>query len=205
MDKVSYIPVGIDINYFKKSPRKESIDGIDLKDKFVIISVANMVPVKGIEILIEAFKNLDEQTEKNIELLLVGSYHGEYGQKLIELSEHKSNIHLLGKKNDVRPYITEADVFVIPTLNIGRKEAQGVAPLEAMSMHVPVLASDLDGLRDVMINHKDNLFESGNVEELLKKLLKLYEVKTVPNKIEEHFRLDSMNKSYNELYESIYF
>jgi glycosyltransferase involved in cell wall biosynthesis len=204
---VSYIPVGIDTNYFKPRLKSGFIEGIDLKDKFIIISVANMVPVKGIEVLIEAFKKLDLQVEKELELILIGSYNGIYGEKLLQLTAKNKNIHFLGKKMDVRPYLAEADVFVIPTLNKGRKEAQGVAPLEAMAMGIPVIASDLEGLRDVMKGYEQNLFQPGSAEDLKSKLLKILNCNDIRgNKVSDYpdlFTDVSMIRSYEYLYKHV--
>jgi glycosyltransferase involved in cell wall biosynthesis len=202
---ISYIPVGIDMNYFKPLPKQNNLEGIDLKDKFVIISVANMVPLKGIEVLIEAFLKIDKNKDVRIELLLVGSHRGDYGKKLIHLASGYSNIHFLGKKMDVRPYLAEADVFVIPTISHG--EGQGVAPLEAMAMGIPVIASDLAGLKDVMKGYEKNLYQPGNVEELIKRLLAaFYEKNEKVNEelsFPEVFTLKAMINSHQQLYDSI--
>lgn len=105
---------------------------------------------------------------------------------------------------DVRPYLAEADAFVIPTLDEGRKEAQGVAPLEAMSMGIPVLASDLDGLRDVMKNFRDQLFEAGNSIELTNQLNKILNKENLDTKeylgVLSIFTLEKMIYSHEVLY-----
>ena len=169
---VSYIPVGIDFDVFYPRERTYQIDDIPIKkDCFVIISVANMVPVKGIEVLIEAFLNFEKKVYTPSKLILVGDSQKEYKSKLQQQSKASQNIYFLGKKKDVRPYLAEADLFVIPTLDKGRKEGQGVATLEAMAMGIPVIASDLDGLRDVMNHAKDQLFEAGNTRQLEKLIL----------------------------------
>lgn len=60
----TYIPVGIDTSYFSPRVKTNKVEEIDLEDKKVIISVANMVPVKGIEVLIEAFIELEKITSQ---------------------------------------------------------------------------------------------------------------------------------------------
>ena len=72
----------------------------------------------------------------------------------------------LGKKLDVRHYIAEADLYVIPTLNEGRKEGMPMALVEAMSMGIPVLGSDISGIRYVLKDFQNLLFKAGNSKEL---------------------------------------
>ena len=90
----------------------------------------------------------------------------------------EQQVNFLGKKPDVRPYIAASDLYVIPTLNEGRKEGMPMALVEAMSMGVPVFGSDISGINFVLKDFKTLLFEAGNEEVLSKKIkgLKLFPV-----------------------------
>jgi glycosyltransferase involved in cell wall biosynthesis len=199
---ITYIPVGINTSDFKPRLRVGNIDELSMNNKFVIISVANMVPIKGIQVLIEAFNSLPKEIKECSILLLVGSYNGSYGDFLIDITKDDPNIYFLGKKIDVRPYLAEADLFVIPTIGIG--EGQGVAPLEAMAMGVPVVASDLEGLRDVMQGFKEGLFSPGNVKELETKIREHVQrnspVERTAHEFNEVFKVEKMIQSYHDLY-----
>ncbi|TXG38874.1 glycosyltransferase family 4 protein [Seonamhaeicola maritimus] len=166
--KVEYIPLGVDTEFYK--PQKKSIKlqnelGVQPSD-FVVITVANLVPVKGVEVLIEAVKNLKDDS---IKLLIVGDYNNNYGKDL--KNRYESNwVQFIGKQNDVRPYIALSDVFVIPTKNEGRKEGQPIAPLEAMAMGKVVVGSNVSGIKDILHEFGGNLIEPGNIKSLSLKI-----------------------------------
>jgi glycosyltransferase involved in cell wall biosynthesis len=169
--KTKAVPMalGVDTQYYK--PRKKEIpEGLYIgNDDFVIVSVANLVPVKGIEDLLIAVSQLND---KKIKTFIVGNNENDYGQNLIKTYQNE-NIYFLGKRNDVRPYLAMADVFVIPTKNEGRKEGMPVAPLEAMAMGIPVIGSKISGITDVLKLYPEHLFEAGNNHDIKAKILRI--------------------------------
>lgn len=159
------VPLGIDTDYYspKGFQKKRS-------HKFQIVSVANLVEVKGIEVLIEAVETLDDD---NVELQIVGDTRSKYAQNLIKsikLKGKENQIKFLGKKSDVRPFLVNSDLYVIPTLNKGRKEGMPMALVEAMCMAVPTLGSDISGINYVLKDFPEMLFEASNVSELAIKI-----------------------------------
>lgn len=159
------IPIGIDTDYynpdhFEKKP----------SNSFKIITVANLVPVKGIEVLIHAIHHLNDS---EITLDILGDNSNEYGQELQQLCQSlgmSKQITFHGKKLDVRPYIAQSDMYVIPTLNQGRKEGMPMALVEAMCMGIPLLGSDITGINFVLKDFNNLLFEAGNFNELSQKI-----------------------------------
>ncbi|HUH27119.1 glycosyltransferase, partial [Gelidibacter sp.] len=119
------IPLGIDTDYYNADAVTEPIE-VDTS-KLHIITVANLVPVKGIQVLIEAVHRLHDQ---NIKLSILGDYDNDYGHAMVALSARlgmQMQIHFLGKQLDVRPYLAVANLYVIPTLDEGRKEGMPMA------------------------------------------------------------------------------
>ncbi|WP_242087526.1 glycosyltransferase [Aestuariivivens sediminis] len=175
INKVIIIPLCVDVKRF--SPLKKtykSPEGLIFeKEDFIIISVANLAPVKGIEILLDAVVRLNDKT---IKVLIVGDNNNEYGKDLISNYKDFSNIFFLGKHLDVRPYLALADLFVIPTKDEGRKEGLPIAPMEAMSSKRIVLGSDITGIREVLKSFPDFLFISGDRDELISKIVKVKEM-----------------------------
>ena len=94
------IPLGLDTDYYspKHFPSKEETN------VFRIITVANLVPVKGIEILIDAVVSL---SHSNIELTVLGDDRSDYANELkqkVKDSGKENQIRFLGKHTDVRPF-----------------------------------------------------------------------------------------------------
>ena len=204
------IPLGIDTAYY--NPKSVSDKKEELTPIFHIITVANLVPVKGIQVLIEAIHSLKDSS---VQLTVLGDYDNDYGHDLVALSERlemQGNIHFLGKKLDVRPYIEKANLYVIPTLNEGRKEGMPMALVEAMSMAVPVLGSDITGINYVLKDFKELLFTAGDVQDLA---LKIEQIRAKDSQsrleigqnlrryCEAHFTMDSFIKAHEALYKTI--
>ena len=165
-----HIPLGIDTSFYNPELFKKKTS----TENFNIITVANLVPVKGIEVLIKAIYILKE---KKIHLNILGDDRDDYAsflKKMVFDLKLNDQITFLGKHIDVRPFIANAHLFVIPTLNEGRKEGMPMALVEAMSMSIPVLGSNISGINFVLKDFPDLLFEANNKSELANKILEIY-------------------------------
>lgn len=200
------IPLGIDTTYY--SSQKNTVNN----DVFTIITVANLVPVKGIEILLHALKEINSDT---VELKILGDSDNDYSKKMKALT---SSLHLehqvqfLGRQLDVRPYISESDLYVIPTLNQGRKEGMPMALVEAMSMGIPLLGSNITGINFVLKDFKELLFEAGNAKALSKKIVEIQSMsieersalgRQLRSYCEEHYSLSAFIDAHELLYKEI--
>lgn len=203
-----YLPLGINTNYF--APKVFDIELANNlcinKTDFVVISVVNLTPLKGIENLINAFNKLNLNDAK---LLIVGNNQNEYGKMLINNFQNEQ-VKFVGKQVDVRPFLSLADVFCISTSIVG--EGQGVAPIEAMSMGIPVIGSRVSGITDILEGFEDLMFEASSVDQLSKLLHQAYklsdsELKEIGlkmrEKVENHYTLESFIKSREHVYESL--
>jgi glycosyltransferase involved in cell wall biosynthesis len=214
MSKVNavYLPLGLDTEFYKPQAYHSGTAkayGIQTSD-FVVISVVNMVEVKGIEILIEA---VVQSEIPNIKLLLVGNDQSNYVEQLKHkyLKDH-SNIIFTGKQLEVRHHLSMADVFVIPTKNEGKREGMPMAPVEAMSMGVPVIGSKVSGITDILEGFEDWTFEASNVNELSDLLHQAYKLpnselkeigQRMREKVKNQYTFEAFIKSREHIYESL--
>lgn len=168
-DKIVQIPLAVDIERFVPLKKALSVPtGQTFKpNDLIIVSIANLVPVKGIEILLDAVEQLNDDS---IKVLIVGDANNDYGEQLMSDYMHNDHIYFLGKHLDVRPFLAVADLFVIPTKDEGRREGLPIAPMEAMASGRIVLGSDITGVREVLKAFPDCQFQPGNVNELLQKI-----------------------------------
>jgi len=193
LEKVTEISLGVDINYY--TPKfKNNNDFLETlcvdENDFVIVSVVNLIPVKGIEILIKAIIELDSP---KIKLYIVGNDTGDYGKEVKRLAQGNSTIAFLGKKADVRPYHAIADLFVIPTLALG--EGLPVAPLEAMASGKIVIGSNVSGVKDILKPFPNCLFEPNNVQALKECILNIIAMKQEERiQLELQMRTEVVNK-----------
>lgn len=208
--KVVPIPLGVNTSYYTPSNKKDEkfLNQLNIKPTdFVIISVVNLIPVKGIELLIKAIIKLNTP---EIKLLIVGHDTGSYAQSLKQLAKGQETILFLGKKIDVRPYHSVADLFVIPTLERG--EGLPVAPLEAMASGKIVIGSNVSGVKDILRAFPENIFNPNDVNDLTKHILKIknmtqderkqMELK-MRNHIEQKYSLQHFITKHTQLYLNI--
>jgi len=169
LHKTVRFPLAIDTDKYQPTKPSESLKqqlGI-LPEDFVIITVANLVEVKGIETLLESVKQLNDS---QIKVLIVGDDTNPYAVKLKSLYNANNFVQFLGKQLDVIPYLALADLFVIPTKDEGRREGIPNAPLEAMAMECIVLGSNISGIRDILKVFPDCMFQAEDVSGLAKKI-----------------------------------
>ena len=160
------IPLGIDTEYYSA----KHFDKKHISEALEIITVANLVAVKGISVLIKAIKALDTP---QVKLTILGANTTEYGKMMVALVKElqlEHQISFIGQKPDVRPYLSKSDLYVIPTLDEGRREGMPMALVEAMSMGVPVLGSEVSGIKFVLKDFTQLMFMAGNVDDLQRKL-----------------------------------
>ena len=209
-DKIEPISLGVNIEIFQPN-NTFNLNREDLNlqaSDFVVITVANLVEVKGIEVLIQAIQALDDNCVK---LLVVGDYNNAYGEKL--KAEYESDtIRFFGKKPDVRPYLSLADVFVIPTKNEGRREGLPIALIEAMAQGRIAIGSNISGIKDVLKPFQDQLFEAGNINDLK---LKVETILNLDNKkkmeleslmvkhVQENYDISRFVEHHENLYKKI--
>ena len=152
-DKAITINKGHDIAWYANvsAHSKQSL-GIPA-DSFLFVCAANARRMKGVKYLLEATYLLPTNT--NIHLMLVG--HGmdtPYFKKLISESPIKNNIHLLGYRSDVLEVVKSADAFVLASIT---GEAITKAVIEAMSMGICPLITDISGNKNLVIDQQSGL------------------------------------------------
>lgn len=166
--KTTLIPRGVDVQTFQPIKKNEALakKWQLLPNNRVIMCVANLVPIKGVEILLKAFKDVaDEYLEWK--LMIVGDNNNQYGKAMLELTSKlglMKKVLFCGKQSDIQDYLSLAEVVVLPTLNKGRREGSPVALLEAMACGKNVLGSNISGIKDQLQPFSQHLLNAGDIE-----------------------------------------
>ena len=147
--KLCCIHNGINIGRYNKHTKQESIRnelGVGIDD-FLIGTVATMADYKGIPYLIEAAHIISPKIN-NARFILVGEGEKLEGYKaLVRSIGIKDSFRFLGLRNDVERILDALDVFVYPST---WSEAFGFAIAEAMIKSLPVIASDVGGIPELI-------------------------------------------------------
>jgi glycosyltransferase involved in cell wall biosynthesis len=178
VDKVSIIHSGVDVHRFiegaKHRTRKRKELGIPA-DSLVVGYVGWLIPIKGVTYLLDAMAEV-VQRHPNSLLLLVGK-GDEKGEEEIKLKEQVENLGLddnvrfLGWRPDVDKIMGCFDIFVLPSLN----EGMGRVLVEAMSAGLPIVASRVGGIPDLVKHGENGLLvppaNAGALEQAISNLL----------------------------------
>jgi len=151
INKIHLISNGVDVGKFNPS-----IDGTEIKrlykaeDKYIVFTARHHRPVYGIAYLIMAAK-LVISRKKDVVFIIGGdgpllNYHKELAGKL----GIKDHILFTGAipRNIIPKYYAASDIVVVPSL----QESWGLAATEAMACGKPVIASNVGGLPDQIID-----------------------------------------------------
>ena len=155
---VVQIPNAIDLNLIPKKSTKQFENQI--------IFAGRLSKEKGIATLLETATQLPD----NYHLLIAGS--GPLEEKVQNLADKKTNVHYLGyqSKQNLLSLIRGSDLLVQPSL----EEGMSSTLLEAMACGTCILASNIEGISEIVENNKTGLLvEPDNKDELLNKILDL--------------------------------
>ena len=166
-------------------------------DKTRIGFLGRICEEKGLNYLI-SLSNILNNKKINHELIIAGDIGDKrfikYIHKLKKLSSSNKSIKFIGKldNNQKEYFYKNIDLFILPSIN--SFEAFGIVQLEAMSYGVPVISSNINGVRTIINKTKNGyIFETKNLDDLLNKFLLFKK-----NKFSKKRVVDNLFKYYNK-------
>lgn len=148
--RVEYVPgVGLDINRFTEvtvdKQRKRRELGISV-GAFLVLSVGELNKNKNHEVIFRAIAKLNNSS---IFYLICGQGPQEkYLENLSQKLGLEKQIKFLGFRRDIAEICKVADIFAFPS----KREGLGLAALEAMASGLPIVTSNVHGIKDYSIN-----------------------------------------------------
>ncbi len=213
-EKIEIIPNGVNVNHFQPgTSSKMTRELLNLeKDTKVITFVGRLVRYKGIPYLLKAIPSILNQI-KNCQFLIIGD--GPLRRSLEEFTKKlkiSDNVKFLGSiPNFNLPLIySVSDIFVLPS--ISSSEGFGIVLIEAMSCEVPVIASNVGGIPNVIKNNETGLIiKPRNSFEIKNSIIKLLENeklrkqmgKNARKHVLKNFSFDKTARSTLNLYENL--
>jgi glycosyltransferase involved in cell wall biosynthesis len=187
-EKFIEIPFGVDLKKFQaKLVPLKSDNKIEayakkivnyVKDKFIRKNSLNLIFVggldkahyfKGISILLNSLFLLEPKAWR-LQIIGDGDMRAEY-ETLSKNLNLDDRVEFKGRlnDNDLIKAVQDSDLLVLPSIN--NNEAFGIVLIEALACGVPVIASDLPGVRSVFTDKQEGLlFKTGDIQDLKNKL-----------------------------------
>lgn len=113
----------------------------------LVIHVSNFRPVKQVDAVIDIFGHIHSQVPSKLLLVGDGPDLDKAGRRVRDLGLSDAVVQL-GEQEQIAPLLSVADLFLLPSA----QESFGLAALEAMACQVPVVASRVGGLPEVINN-----------------------------------------------------
>lgn len=208
--KVTVVNIGLpkDKFIFNQDARISLRKEFKITDSELVVgTVSRLVDFKGHRYLLEAFADLTKYSV-NLKLLIVGD--GELKENLVSLCK-KLNIEdrviFTGARKDIPELLSVMDIFAQPSKDFGG-ESFPVSILEAMSIGLPILASNVGDIK-YMINDKYGfIVKSESVQEIFNILMKISEPgfdlkalgKNSRERFLQEFTIDRMIRKMETLY-----
>lgn len=184
----------VNVGKFNKVGKKDS-------NVFTFISTGRMSKQKNQKLLISAFAKVSSK-HKNVRLLIAGD--GVLKDELLaQVKElNLSNVTFLGNINNVEDYYAISNAFILSSIY----EGLPMTILEAMAAHLPIISTDVGGVKDIVTDN-GLLTTSENEDELVDAMCKLVTDRKLCDELGEksfknvqQFDISVITKKYEDLY-----
>lgn len=150
-NEVVVMPNGIDLSHWSSLKKTHKIATVNLHP--VIGTVGSLVTKKGQKYLIQAFAQFTKKYPlARLEIVGDGPEKENLQALVTSMSLHR-NVSFLGSQKDIAPIVSKWDIFVLPSIS----ETFGIVILEAMALGLPVVATKVGGIPDIIDDGKNGL------------------------------------------------
>jgi glycosyltransferase involved in cell wall biosynthesis len=209
-DKVVYIPNSIEPDDHDRAPARAAIRaGLGISPEIKVLGmISRLVPKKAHQDLLQAYAEVIQVYPDTI-LLLAGD--GPLRKKLARQASQlniDNQVVFLGDRTDVPDLLATMDLFVHPTLS----EGMPYAVLEAMAAGLPVIASAVDGVQDLIVDGESGwLVKPAHPQKLAKRIIFALENQTLwpqigqaaAHRIAVEFSSQKMIMAYSAVYRTL--
>lgn len=210
--KVNVLYNAIDIKDFKKeiteTEKNKLKNQLGIEDEFIFLYTGRLMKEKGVKELILAFNKINKKHSKT-KLLIIGGTKSltekdPYKIELIKLANNNKNIIFTGqvKSKEIYKYYKIANAQIVPSLC---NEAFGLILLEGMASYLPIIATRVGAIEEILSNNGFYVSKDNIIEELIVKMEKVLNYKSNNNlkkeyeKTLEKFSLEKYCNNFSSL------
>lgn len=177
---------------------------------FNILFVGRLIPRKGVDYLINAVLSMKEE----VQLDIVGTGKNKFRGIIEAVKDVGITFHGRIPDDKLKDLYAKADVLVLPAIvdKNGDTEGLGMVLIEAIQSGVPVIASNVGGIPDIVIHEKTGLLvEQKDIEGLKEAILRIKNEKGLADKlkaeakkhIDKNFNSKVIIQKYKKLFEEV--
>ncbi len=182
--EIEVIPNFVDTEIFKPVKNHQLRKKFAPNDEKILIHVSNFRKVKRVQDVVRVFEIVRKKIPCKLVLVGDGPERGDV-ENLCRTLKLYDDVIFLGKQEALNEILCSADVFILPS----QTESFGLSALEAMSCGLPVIATNVGGLPEVVLHGETGyLTEVGNVERMASYVVELFEDKNKYEKFSEQAR-----------------
>lgn len=193
----------VDIKRFDKKPIDAFKKAVAPKGEKIMVHASNFRKVKRVCDVVRIFAAT--QKEVPCKLLMVGDGpERPVCEETINKLGLENEVRFMGKQEQMEEILAISDLFILPS----EYESFGLAALEAMAAHVPVLSSNAGGLPEVNLDGKTGfLFNVGDVDHAAGKAIELFKDDALLDRFKENAYQHALTFNINNIipiYEKLY-
>lgn len=176
-------------------------------ESFTFIHVSNMVPLKNVEGILKAFREL-KKTEDNVRLLLIGNKKREMGFQQEYSQLINKSIFFIGEISyaEVASHMRESHALIINSI----MENAPCVISEALCCGLPVIATNVGGIPEMVNETNGKLIPVEENEQALVDAMKhmlakynSYDQRAISKKASEKYRYSTISNAFNDVYNSL--
>ncbi len=178
-NKIDVIPLGFDLNQFQvdlEKKRKETREFHNLNDEQIAVAIiGRLAPIKNHKLFLDSIEIVNRKTTRNPVFFIVGD--GETRKEIEELinvikTSQTIDIRLTSWIHDIKTFNAGMDIICLTSNN----EGTPVSLIEAQACNIPVISTDVGGVKDIVKENETGFVVSkNNPEKFAEKLLELIE------------------------------
>ncbi len=205
--KLRRVYKGHDLSWYRpKGILTRSQLGLNEND-FVVVMVANLRALKGVDILASAVSKLKDRVP--IQLVLVGEGNPKFINRIANRSALGERFHALGFRRDIPDILKLSDVSVMAST---RREGVPRAIVESMANQVPVVVTSIGGMKEIVEDGISGVVvPPSNIDAMSEALNRLYSDKLLRKqlgaaarkRVEDHLGLEHYVAEMKAVFESV--